>query len=60
MLCANCKYVKSKSVGFISSIYWCGLSQGSTLKRTKLGVQPWRRSEHPKCPLKNKRKKKGE
>ena len=55
MLCKNCKHCKTKSVGQCgSSRSYCLISKGSIIKGTKLGVQIWKNTEHPKCPLKNK------
>lgn len=52
MLCKNCKYLKSKNVGIVSTVYWCG-KVGDFYKNTSIGVYPWKNKPHPKCPLKN-------
>lgn len=52
-LCKNCIHCKSKPVGIISYIYWCNISK-KEIQRGKLGVQPWRNTPHPKCPIKRK------
>jgi hypothetical protein len=52
MLCKDCKYLKSKQVGHVSSRSWCNISKGNALKGTKMGIHPWSDKEHPKCPLK--------
>lgn len=55
MLCKNCKHCKTKSVGQCgSSRSYCLISKGSIIKGTKLGVQIWKNTEHPKCPLRIK------
>lgn len=51
MLCKDCNHLKSKQVGYVSSRSWCGISKGSALNGTKLGVYPWLNKPHPKCPL---------
>ena len=60
MLCKDCKYLKSKPVGRMSSRSWCDISKGSSVKGTKLGAFPWATKEHPKCPLKRKENNKNE
>ena len=52
-LCKNCIHCKGKQVGDISSVYWCDISKKGS-NGQKLGVQPWRDSPHPKCPVKKK------
>lgn len=50
MLCKNCPHLKSRLVGDITAVYWCGLV-GSGYNHTSIGVQPWIEKPHPKCPL---------
>mgnify|MGYP000956191735 CR=1 FL=1 len=52
-LCHNCNYLKSRNVGFVSTVFWCGLV-GDGYSGTSIGVQPWIKRPHPKCPLQNK------
>lgn len=51
ILCSECKHMKSKMVGYVSSVHWCG-AVGNGHKHTSIGVEPWRQKPHPKCPLK--------
>lgn len=55
MLCKDCKYLKSKSVGIASTVYWCG-KVGDFYKKTSIGVYPWKNKPHPKCPIKKQEK----
>lgn len=56
MLCKDCKHLKSKMVGLVSSVYWCGLI-GNGWTGTSIGVFPWKKKPHPKCPLSIKENK---
>ena len=57
MLCKDCKYLRGKSVGIASTVYWCG-KVGDFYKKTSIGVYPWKNKPHPKCPIKNQEQKK--
>lgn len=54
MLCCDCPHLVTRRVGYVSTRSFCRISQGSQLKGTKLGVQPWLKKPHPKCPLRKK------
>lgn len=51
MLCRNCRFCKTVSVWYISSRSWCTRSKGSGYSGQALGVQPWRNTIHPLCPM---------
>jgi len=57
-LCYDCQDLKSRMVGEVSTVYWCGLV-GDGRKGTSIGINPWIRKQHPKCPLRKKRQKGG-
>src|SRR5690606_18305495 len=52
MLCSECKHLKTKKVGYVSSRSYCGLVGDKG--KNGIGVHPWLNKPHPKCPLKNK------
>lgn len=52
-LCKNCIHCKSKRVGCISYVSWCGISKKGK-DGGRLGVNPWLDKPHPKCPLRKK------
>ena len=54
-LCRDCKHLKYKQVGYITTVYWCGISKKKK-NGLKLGVHPWLDKSHPKCPIAKVRK----
>lgn len=54
-LCHDCKHLKGRNVGFVSSVYWCGLV-GNGRAGTSIGILPWLKRPHPKCPLRKESK----
>ena len=56
-LCADCKHLKSKRVGEITWVYWCGISPRDKRTGEKLGVRPWLRKPHRKCPMREEEPK---
>lgn len=53
-LCGDCPHCKTVLVGYVSSRSWCKLT-GDGWNNKALGVYPWLKKPHPKCPLKNKK-----
>lgn len=51
-LCKDCKHLKSRQAGIITTIYWCGLA-GDGRKGTSIGCHPWIYKPHPKCPIRD-------
>lgn len=51
MLCTDCSHLKGKRVGIVSSVYWCAVSPKDKSGK-QLGIKPWMKKPHPKCPLK--------
>lgn len=47
--CGACNYCVGKNVGYVSTSFWCGLTEGNG---NTLGLEPWRKQQHKKCPLK--------
>lgn len=43
--------MRNKMVGYVSSVSWCNISERNKKTGKKLGVYPWLRNPHPKCPL---------
>lgn len=58
MLCRNCRFCKTVSVGYVSSRSWCSRSKGNGYDGKALGVQPWRNTIHPECPMRKQINKK--
>lgn len=50
MLCKNCSHCKSARTGYLTERYWCSLT-GDGYNGNALGIYPWKRTQHPKCPL---------
>ena len=48
--CADCPHMKSRSIGYVSTLFWCGLV-GNGWHGTSLGIRPWYNRRHPKCHL---------
>lgn len=46
-LCKDCNHCKTKNVGYVSYYSYCML-----LPKDKRGVQIWRNTVNPRCPLK--------
>lgn len=55
-LCKDCPHLKSRQTGAITTVYWCGLVEDGR-KGTSIGCHPWIEKQHPKCPLRNMKKK---
>lgn len=53
MLCKNCSHCKSARTGYLTERYWCSLT-GDGYNGNALGIYPWKRTQHPKCPLRKK------
>lgn len=53
IICSKCEHLKSKLMGDVETVYWCGISKTKP-NGLKLGVYPWYAKPHPKCPLKEK------
>jgi hypothetical protein len=49
-LCKDCPNLRHRKVGYVSSVFYCGLVRGFD-SGTGLGVYPWKTGPHPKCPL---------
>ena len=57
MLCKDCKYLKGYNRGWISTKFFCGKAKDDGYNGTGLGVHPWFKSPHPKCPLNMEKEK---
>lgn len=51
MLCRDCKHLKSKRVGYVSRVFYCGIVGD---RQNGIGIDPGYMKVHPRCPLKNK------
>lgn len=47
--CGDCSYLKSKPVGYVSRVWFCGKKKGVGINPIFMNTKP-----HPKCPLKSK------
>lgn len=59
-LCKNCIHCKSIPVGYVSFVHYCNISKTDKLTGKKLGIHPWCKTPHPKCPIKRKGEKNNE
>ena len=48
-ICRDCIHMKSKRVGDVTWVHWCGLGKGKSI-----GIYPWKNKAHPKCPLRKR------
>lgn len=46
MLCKDCNHCVTQPMGLVSAVYLCML-----LPKGRRGVQPWRTTVNPRCPL---------
>lgn len=58
-LCRDCHHCKTRSVGLVGSRSYCTASRGWG-DENRLGVQPWKNTPHPNCPIRKNLKNRKE